>query len=165
MPEELHHQTSKVGQFVQVCTEFFYSTCLSKKLSENYLGPFEIIAKVGSQFFTLCLLDTMHAVHPVFHVSQLKVTTPNTIPSHVQPPLPPVKIDGEPEFEISEILNSKIDNRHCLCKLLYLVQWASYEETDKETSWILASELGHATEILDNFHSAYPVKPGPLDYL
>jgi hypothetical protein len=71
----------QVGQFVQVCTEFFCSTHPSKKLSEKYLGPFEIIAKVSSQSFTLHLPNTMCAVHPVFHVSQLKVATPNTIPN------------------------------------------------------------------------------------
>jgi hypothetical protein len=111
----------RIGQHVQVRAEFFRSTRLSKKLSEKYLGPFEIISKVSPQSFTLRLLDTMHAVHPVFHVSQLKIATPNTIPNRVQPPPPPVEIEGEPEFEISEILDSKIDNRRCLCKLLYLV--------------------------------------------
>ena len=45
--------------------------------------------------------------------------------------------------------------------LLYLVRWAGYEGTDEETSWVLATELGHATEILTDFHSAYPAKPGP----
>ena len=51
----------------------------------------------------------MRAVHPVFHVSQLKATTPNTIPNQSQPPPPPVKVDGEPEYEITEILDSKLD--------------------------------------------------------
>ena len=107
----------------------------------------------------------MRAVHPVFHVSMLEPATPNTIPNRIQPPPPPVEIDGEPEFEISEILDSKIDNRRRLCKLLYLVRWAGYEGTDEETSWILASELGHALEIVADFNAAYPDKPGPLPNL
>jgi hypothetical protein len=104
----------------------------------------------------------MHTVHPVFHVSQIEPVTLNTIPNRVQPPPPPIVIDGEPEFEIAEILDAKIDNRRHLCKLLYLVRWAGYEGTDEETSWILASELGHASELVADFHSAYPAKPGPL---
>jgi hypothetical protein len=91
----------------------------------------------------------------------LEPATPNTIPNRVQPPPPPVEIDGEPEFEISEILDSKIDKRR-LCKLLYLIRWAGYEGTDEETSWLPASELGHASEIVENFHKSYPDKPGPL---
>ena len=89
----------------------------------------------------------------------------NTTPDRVQPPLPPIMVDDEPEFEISEILDTKIDNRHRACKLLYLVRWTGYEGTDKETSWILASKLGHASELVADFHKAYPAKPGPLSSL
>jgi ''chromo'' (CHRromatin Organisation MOdifier) domain. len=106
----------------------------------------------------------MRAVHPVFHVSMLEPAPPNTIPNRVIPPPPPIEIDGEPEFEISEILDTKIDKRRN-CKLLYLVRWAGYEGTDEETSWILATELGNASEIVDDFHTKYPEKPGPLSRL
>ena len=71
-------------------------------------------------------------------------------------------VDDEPEFEISEILDSKVNKRRRACKLLYLVRWTGYESTDEETSWILASELGHTSELISNFHTAYPAKPGPL---
>ena len=74
-------------------------------------------------------------------------------------------VDDEPEFEILEILDTKIDNRCRACKLLYLVRWTGYEGTDEETSWILASELGHASELVVDFHKAYPAKPGPLSSL
>ena len=74
-------------------------------------------------------------------------------------------VDDEPEFEISEILDTKIDNCHRACKLLYLVRWTGYEGTDEETSWILASELGHASELVADFHAAFPAKPGPLSRL
>jgi hypothetical protein len=94
----------------------------------------------------------------------LEPAPPNTIPNRIQSPPPLVEIDGEPEFEISEILDSKLDNRR-QCKLLYLVKWAGYEGTDEETSWILATELGHASEIVADFHLAYPDKPGPLENL
>ena len=40
----------------------------------------------------------------------------------------------------------------------------SYKGTDEETSWILANELGHASEIITDFHKAYPDKPGPWNY-
>jgi len=152
----------KIGDHVFVKAAFFRSTRPSKKLSEKNLGPFEIIAQVGSHSFTLRLPESMRAVHPVFHVSQLEPATPNTIPNRIQPPPPPIEIDGEPEYEIEAILDSKIDNRCRTCKLLYLVQWAGYEGTDEETSWMLTSELGHASELVADFHAAYPNKPGPI---
>ena len=104
----------------------------------------------------------MRSVHPVFHVSQLEVCTLNTIPNQDQPPPPPVEVDGEPEYEIEEILDSKIDRRRRHCQLLYLVSWLGYEGTDDETSWLLATELGHATELVEDFHRKYPDKPGPF---
>jgi len=152
----------KVGDQVYVKAKYFWSTRPSKKLSEKNLGPYTIIAQVGSLSFTLHLPDSMRAVHPIFHISQLELAIPNTIPDQIQPPLPLVEVDGEPEFEISEILDSKIDCRHRSCKLLYLVQWSGYEGTDEEMSWLLATELGNATELLENYHVWYLDKPGPL---
>jgi len=100
----------KVGNQVYVKAKYFRSTQPSKKLSEKNPGPYAIIAQVGSLSFTLRLPDSMHAVHPIFHVSQLKPAIPNTILDWIQPPLPPVEVDGEPEFKIAEILNSKVDH-------------------------------------------------------
>ena len=74
-------------------------------------------------------------------------------------------VDDEPEFEILEILDTKINNCHHTCKLLYLIHWTGYEGTNKETLWILASKLGHASELVADFHIAYPAKPGPLSSL
>ena len=102
----------------------------------------------------------MHAIHPVFHVSQLEPEIPNQIPNRVQP-APPVEIDDELKYEIAEILDSKIDNRR-KCKLLYFVRWTGYEGTDKDNSWLPAMELDHAQEIVSDFHARYPCKPGPL---
>ena len=75
---------------------------------QHYQGPADtkhlappVIAQAGSLSFTICLPDSMCAVHPVFHVSQLKLATPNIIPNHVQPPPPPVEVDGEPKYKIA----------------------------------------------------------------
>ena len=104
----------------------------------------------------------MRAVHPVFHVSQLELATPNIIPNRVQPPSPPVEVDGEPEYEIAEILDSKLDRRRRQCPLLYLVRWAGYEGTDEETSWLVANELGHALVVFKS-PVARPAKNRQLD--
>ena len=99
----------KVGDQVFVKAKYFWSTRPSKKLSEKNIGPYPIIMQVGSLSFTIHLPNSMCTVHPVFHVSQLKLATPNVILNCIQPPPPPVKVDGEPEYEIAEILNSKLD--------------------------------------------------------
>ena len=111
----------KVSNQVYVKAKYFWLTRPSKKLLEKNPRPYPIIAQVGVLSFTLHLPDSMHAVHLVFHMSQLELAIPNTIPSWTQPPPPPVEVDGKLEFEISEILDSKIDHRCKTCKLLYLV--------------------------------------------
>ena len=63
----------------------------------------------------------------------LEPSTLNLFPTREAILEPPVILDGEPEYEISEILDSKIDKHH-KCRLQYLVRWAGYEGTDEETS-------------------------------
>ena len=109
----------------------------------------------------LQLPDSMWAVHPVFHISMLEPAHSNVIPECTQLPLPPVEIDRKPGYESSKILDSKIDKHWKHCNIVYLVCWAGYEGTDEEMSWILANELGHVSEIITDFHRAYPDKPGP----
>ena len=90
----------------------------------------------------------------------LEPSTPNEFPNRTETPPPPVIIDREMEFEILEILDSKIDKCH-KCRLQYLVKWSGYEGTDEETLWIPASELKHATESMADFHLANLDKPDP----
>jgi len=151
----------KIGDEVYVKAKYFRSTHPSKKLSDKNFGPFKVIAKPGSLSFTLRLPDTMKSMHPVFHVSQLETSLQSSIPNHVQSPPPPIEVDGEVEYEVEEILDSKIDCRRRHCQLLYLVHWAGYASTDEETLWLLATELDHALELIEDFHHKYSGKPGP----
>ena len=153
----------KVGDQVFVKAAFFRTTRPSRKLADRYLGPYPIIAQVGPQSFTLRLPPEFRSVHPVYHVSMLEPFVPSSIPQRVPTPPPPIEIDGEQEYEISEILDSKIDRRRKACPLLYLVRWAGYEGTSDETQMILATELEHTAELVADFHKAHLDKPGPLE--
>ena len=153
------HQTLppdfKIGDKVFIKSDNIHTTQPSKKLTEKFLGPFEILAQVSSVSFTLCLPNSMRGIHPIFHVSMLEPSAPNEFPNRTETPPPPIIIDGEMEFEISEILDSKIDKCH-KCRLQYLVKWSGYEGTDEENSWIPTSELKHATESVVDVHLANP---------
>ena len=153
--------TFKIGEQVFVKAKFFKTTRPSPKLSEKFLGPFEVIAQVGPQSYTLRLPDYMRSVHPVYHVSMLEPHSPSVIPNRTPSPPPPVEVEGDLEFEIAEVLDSKLDRRR-KCSLLYLVRWAGYEGTDDEFSWLPANELDNAPDAVADFHSRYPEKPGPL---
>ena len=137
----------KIGDSVYLNAKFLCTICPSQRVSNKNVGLYEIITKPGTHSFTLWFLDSMHAVHAVFHVLQLKLASSSSIPSWVLTPAPPVLVEGELEFKISKILDSKVDHHQHLCKVLYLVHWSRYEGTDEETSWILASEIGNASEL------------------
>ena len=47
------------------------------KLSSRFIGPFEILERVGTVAYRLALQPSMPGVHEVFHVSMLRRYTPN----------------------------------------------------------------------------------------
>ena len=51
------------------------------KLSPRYIGPFEILKRVGTTAYRLALPPSLSRVHEVFHVSMLRKYTPD--PVHV----------------------------------------------------------------------------------
>ena len=69
-----------------------------------------------------------------------------TILGQLQAPPPPIEIDGEDEFEVSEILDSQK-------KLEYLVYWQGYKVNER--TWEPIANLINASEMLQKFHCQY----------
>ena len=51
------------------------------KLSTRYIGPFEVLERVGAVAYRLTLPPSLSRVHEVFHVSMLRKYTPD--PTHI----------------------------------------------------------------------------------
>ena len=51
------------------------------KLSPRYIGPFEVLERVGAIAYRLALPPSLSSVHEVFHVSNLRKYTPD--PTHI----------------------------------------------------------------------------------
>ena len=151
----------KVGDKVFVKTQFFQTTWPSKKLSKKYLGPYEIISQPGILLFTLWLPESMCSVYPVFHVSILEPTISNTFSKRIQLAPTLVIINRKPKYEISQIVDFKIDCQQA-CKLLYKVIWLGYEDIGDKSEWISTSKLTYAADLVSNFHITYPTKPSSL---
>ena len=150
-----------LGSEAYICAEFFHVTRLSKKLSDKMLGPFKVVARLGSHSYTLCLPNCMCLVHPVFHILMLEPHTPNTISGRIQSPPPPETIDGEEHFEINAICNSTIICHYHML-LHYLVKWKGYEETSEGLEWVSAEDI-QVLDALADFHALNPDKPGPIN--
>jgi hypothetical protein len=83
---------------------------LLRKLDYQRLGPFKIITQVNPVSYRLELPLTMH-IHPVFHISLLESYQESQIPSRIPPPPPPIEIDHDVEYEVEEILDSRLQHR------------------------------------------------------
>ena len=149
---------------VYVLAKHIKTTRPTAKFSEKYLGPFKVLERVGTHSYKIQLPHYLRLIHPIFHVSQLEPSMPNEIPNRTQTPPPPIEVDGEEEYEVAEILDSKLDRRYRRCPLRYYIRWSGYEGTDDEFAWVAANEL-HTDELLSAFHTRYPRKPGPLSSL
>ena len=124
----------------------------SDKFDYRCLSPFSIIKQVNEVAYRLQLPPSMK-IHPVFHVSLLEPYKDSTIPGRLQVPPPPIEVDGAEEFEVSEILDSRINRG----KLEYLVHRQGYEV--HERTWESAANLENALEMIAKFHREYPSKP------
>ena len=51
------------------------------KFSPRYIGPFEVLERVGAIAYRLALSSSLLSVHEVFHVSMLRKYTPD--PTHI----------------------------------------------------------------------------------
>jgi hypothetical protein len=87
-------------------------------------------------------------IHNVFHVHLLKPHYPS---SRHQKPLPPVEVEGEEEYEMEEVLNSRIQRG----KLEFLVTWKGYPG---ELTWVRELDM-HADDAIKQFYKANPGAP------
>ncbi|MBW0501179.1 hypothetical protein O181_040894 [Austropuccinia psidii MF-1] len=78
-------------------------------------------------------------------------------PNFNQLPPPPVLVEEQKEWEVAQVLDSKLRRG----KLWYLVEWKGFSEDPERTSWEPASNINNSPELVKDFHSLYPGKPGP----
>jgi hypothetical protein len=88
------------------------------KLDFCCLGPFSVVKQINNVAFCLELPPSMK-IHLVFHISLLQLYKKSSIPGRFQIPPPSIEIEGQEEFEVSEILDLRIIRR----KLEYFFQW------------------------------------------
>jgi RNase H-like domain found in reverse transcriptase/Reverse transcriptase (RNA-dependent DNA polymerase)/Integrase zinc binding domain/Integrase core domain/Aspartyl protease/Chromo (CHRromatin Organisation MOdifier) domain len=129
----------------------------SRKLDFKNQGPFPIVERISPYAYRLDLPNTMQ-VHPVFHTSLLSPAGTNPHPGHLQPTTPPVIVDGEEEFQIEQILDSK-RGRGKGGPITYLVKWTGWDQVNWEPYNTVRD-----TEAVERFHRQYPHKPIPQGF-
>ena len=102
------------------------------KRALRYIGPFEILERVGTVAYQLALPPSLSGVHEVFHVSMLQKYTPN--PTHVVD-WGEITIDTDGTFEegLVRILDSR--DKVLRCKTVKLVKVLWQHQGVEEVTW------------------------------
>ncbi|MBW0497573.1 hypothetical protein O181_037288 [Austropuccinia psidii MF-1] len=119
------------GDMVWLSSKNIKLTRPTKKLSERWLGPFSFLKKVITHAYHLKLPSQWKFIHPVFHISLFKPVKTSKNPNQHQEPPPPIIIEGQEEWEVSQILDSKLKRR----KLWYLVEWKGFSQDPERSTW------------------------------
>jgi len=99
----------------------------AKKLWPKYIGPFEILERVGQQSYRLNLPEE-YKIHDVFHVSLLKIYHDAGPTVDTRPP-PLFFSGGQPEWEVEDVIRRKGVGRN----IRYEVKWKGYPSS--ENTW------------------------------
>ncbi|MBW0544737.1 hypothetical protein O181_084452 [Austropuccinia psidii MF-1] len=97
------------------------------------------------------------SLHPFLQVSLLELVKTSTNPNRHQEPPPPIIIGEEEEWEVSQILDSKLKGG----KIWYFVEWKGFSQHPERSTWEPTESLKNCPELIKNFHSLYPDKPAP----
>lgn len=144
----------RVGDMVYLEATNINTQRPAKKLDDRRYGPFKITKKVGASAYELAIPKTWKAIHPVFNESLLTPYHEPHFPSQKKPPPPPPElVDGEVEYEVESIDDSRLYKG----KLQYLVNWKGYPK--EERTWEDASNLKNSPELVEKFHRENPSAP------
>ena len=126
--------------------------CLSKKLSNKFEGLFQIIYTVSTHACKLdILIDWRH--HDVFGNYLLRLAATDPLPGQLPPPpLPMINTAGLEEFEVEQIINSRMHRG----QLEFLVQWIGYDRP----TYQLFDDVKDATEAMNNYFWSHPTAVG-----
>ena len=152
----------KVGDWAMLKLHKGYSipssAGVTKKLTQQYVGPFRILEKVGRLAYKL---DVLHdwKIHPVFSVAQLEpAPLPIKDPFHrPRPHMPPAvfvddDIDAVKSFEVDRLLNKRIVRKGKGRAVEYLVRWTRYgPEWDR---WYNIKDLDNAADLVRDYEGA-----------
>jgi len=99
----------------------------TKKLTEKFIGPY-VVKKIVSENVVELELPALLRIHPVVNIRRI-VKYREQVEGQKKIPPSPVKVDGEKEYVVEEILD-KQERRE---KTKYLVKWKGY--IAEENTW------------------------------
>ena len=136
----------RIGDKILISTKDFSMELMkraTKKLMEKFIGPY-VVRKTVLENMVELELPALLRIHPVVNVRKI-VKYREQVEGQKKIPPPPVKVDGEKEYEVEEIL----DRQERRGKMKYLVKWKEY--TAEENIWEGLENLKNAREKIEKF--------------
>jgi hypothetical protein len=132
-----------IGDQVWLDARNISTTRPSQKLDWKRIGLYEVVEVISPRAFRITLPHQLH-IHNVQPISRLEKTADNPLPLQQHEPPPPDIVEGEEEYEVERIEDSRIFQR----QLQYLVKWKGYDEM----SWESAVNVD-GLKAIDKFHT------------
>ena len=130
-------RTFTVGDWVYLKLQPYRQQTVSRrtlhKLATKCYGPYQVTACIGAVAYRLNL-PSSSAIHPVFHVSQLKQHVGHKI---VHDNLP--TLHKEPGLQPQAILNRRMVRHHKQAATQVLIHWKTLSPS--EATWEFAEDL------------------------
>ncbi|KAM4063274.1 retrotransposon polyprotein [Hirsutella rhossiliensis] len=92
------------------------------------IGPFVILEERGHSY--VLQLPESYKMKNLFHADRLRKAADNPLPQQIQTPPPPEEINGEPEWEVDQVQQSRVTGRSR--RLEYQVLWKG---CDPDETW------------------------------
>src|SRR5262249_16624031 len=108
------------------------------KLNPRYIGPFEILERVGAVAYRLALPPSLDGVHDVFHVSMLRKYMAD--PSHVVEH-PSISVQSDLSFIEHPIRILDRKTQELRTKSIPLVKVLWQHHSSEEATWELEAEV------------------------
>ena len=123
---------------------------VTPKLLPRRYGPFQVATIISNATFKI-ELPSHWKIHNVFHASLLTPyrETEAHGPNWIEPP--PDIIEGEPEWEVEQVLQSRRFGR--TKKKQYLVCWKGYSPS--HDLWVDESDM-NAADLITDFYTSHP---------
>ena len=158
---DMHHREVeyRVGDLVLLSSKNLSFKDIPAKLKQKFIGPFEIIDRIGTQAYKLNLPDTWK-IHNVFHVSLLKRWKIADYRCEEKPVTTELDIDGEKRYEVEKILRWRKkagDSR----EKEYLVLWAGYPI--EEATWEPKESFDDLKTLQENLKEDQPLEERELE--
>ena len=138
----------KVGDQVLLDTTNLNLQLPSRKLVPRFIGPLRILQLRGENSVILEVPPRLQRLDPLQNVQWLKPykSRPSALGPQTIQPLPAIHVDGQPEFEVEDIIaHRKVGKTY-----QYLTRFKGY--TAEADEWLPATNLENAPRVLARYH-------------